>query len=121
MVAAQPKAIMQNAMGNLKACDQMLPSSSAREAVPASLENAMGRFNEAGDGASMKVPALPNRSTMRVDFESSYRCRTRSPYIARTWKSCSRLDHRRSPHTTDIPGRAQLPETRRRASSCRGP
>jgi hypothetical protein len=26
MVAAQPKAIMQIAMSNLKACDQMLPS-----------------------------------------------------------------------------------------------
>jgi hypothetical protein len=68
----------------------------------------------------MMVTALLHHSTMRVDFESSHRCRTRSPYIARTWKSYSRLDLRRTPHTTDIPERAQLPETRCRALSCRG-
>jgi hypothetical protein len=44
MVAAQPKAITQIAMSNLKACDGMLPSSSSREAVPTSLESAIGSF-----------------------------------------------------------------------------
>ena len=68
----------------------------------------------------MTVTALPHHSSMRVDFESSHRYRTRSTDIARTWKSYSRLDLRWSPHTTDIPERAQLPEARCRALSCRG-
>jgi hypothetical protein len=71
------------------------------------------------DGASMVVvTALPRHSTMCVYFDSSYRCRTRSPDIARTWKSYSRFV-RGYPHTTDNPMRAQLPETRCRARSCK--
>jgi hypothetical protein len=68
----------------------------------------------------MMVAALPHHSSMRVDFESSRRCRTRSTDIARTWKSYSRLDLRWFPHTTDIPEHAQFPETRCRALSSRG-
>src|SRR6476620_11104631 len=66
------------------------------------------------DGASMVVTALPRHPTMCDYFDSSYRCRTRSPYIARTWKSYSRFV-RGYPHTTDNPMRAQLSETRCRA------
>jgi hypothetical protein len=71
------------------------------------------------DGASMVVTALPRHSTMCVYFDSSHRCRTRSPDIARTCKSHSRFDLRGYPHTTDNPMRAQLPETRCRARSCK--
>jgi hypothetical protein len=68
----------------------------------------------------MMVTGLLGHSTMGVNFESSRRCRTRSPYIARRRKSYSRLDRRRSLHTMDIPERAQLPEIRCRALSRRG-
>ena len=37
------------------------------------------------DGPSMMVTALPRHSTMCVYFDSSHRCRTRSPDIARRW------------------------------------
>jgi hypothetical protein len=68
----------------------------------------------------MMVTALLDHSTMGVNFESSHRCRTRSPYIARRRKSYSRLDRHRCPHTMDIPERAQPPEIRCRALSCKG-
>ena len=76
--------------------------------------------DETEDGASMAVTALPHHSTMCFYFDSSHRCRTRSPYIGRTCKSYSRFDLPGSPHTTDSPERAQLPETRCRELSCKG-
>lgn len=74
------------------------------------------RFSETGDDvASALVAALLHRSIMCVGFESSYRCRTRSPDIAHRWKSYSRFALLRSPHTTGNPEHAQFQEARRRA------
>jgi hypothetical protein len=67
----------------------------------------------------MVTPLGQHSSRRRVDFDSSYRSRMRSPDIAHRWKSYSPFAPLRLPHTTDSPGQAQLPVIRCRALSCK--